>query len=305
MQRVFLFYDHISCFSSPPLKFSSRHGDNCQIYREGSQAKRTESFCKGIVFSDRPVEAGERICLRLTELSIRWSGVLRLGFSNHDPTTIQAPLPKYACPDLTGKPGFWAKALAEKYAESNSLIHYYFTSNGDVHYGINGVDKGVFFSGVEARQPLWMMIDLYGNCTAIELVDMRRSLNNFPERDAAVTEVVSEDEPDDDDADTVENVSNALNNLTVHHDDADEAVEEDDDLNAAVLASQLQHYRNVSFRRLSFHPTMGANLSINRARTIAWRHEDEYSGGYVFSSEPVRLGERVVVQVSIIMTISE
>ena len=40
--------------------------------------------------------------------------------------TIQS-LPKYACPDLTGKPGFWAKALAEKYAESNALIHFYFT----------------------------------------------------------------------------------------------------------------------------------------------------------------------------------
>ena len=34
----------------------------------------------GIVFSDRPVEVGERVCIRLTELSIRWSGVLRLGF---------------------------------------------------------------------------------------------------------------------------------------------------------------------------------------------------------------------------------
>ena len=34
-------------FSSPPLKFSSRHGDNCQILRDGSQAKRAESFCKG------------------------------------------------------------------------------------------------------------------------------------------------------------------------------------------------------------------------------------------------------------------
>ena len=197
---------------------------------------------------------------------------------------------KYACPDLTGKPGFWAKALAEKYAESNSLIHYYFSSSGDVHYGINGVDKGLFFSGVDARQPLWMMIDLYGNCTAIELVDMRRSLNNFT--DNRELETVSDDEEDTDN--TVENVSNALNNLTVNHDDDDQ---EDDDLNAAVLSSQLQHYRNINFRRMIFHTTLGTNLNINRSRTIAWRQEDEYSGGYVFSGESVRLGERTVVQV--------
>ena len=71
--------------------------------------------------------------------------------------TIQS-LPKYACPDLTGKPGFWAKALAEKYAESNALIHFYFTSNGDVHYGVNGVDKGIFFSGLDTRyQEIFLM----------------------------------------------------------------------------------------------------------------------------------------------------
>ena len=79
--------------SHPPLKFNQRHGDNCSIVREGSQARRSDSFCKGIVFSDRPVEVGERVCVRLTELSIRWSGVLRLGFTQHNPAEIQA-LPK-------------------------------------------------------------------------------------------------------------------------------------------------------------------------------------------------------------------
>ena len=59
---------------------------------------------------------------------------------------------RYACPDLTGKPGYWAKALTERYAESNALIHYYFTTGGDVHFGVNGVDKGLFFSGLDTRQ---------------------------------------------------------------------------------------------------------------------------------------------------------
>ena len=59
------------------------------------------------------MECYERVGIRLTELSIRWSGVLRVGFTSHNPDTIQN-LPKYACPDLTGKPGYWAKALAER-----------------------------------------------------------------------------------------------------------------------------------------------------------------------------------------------
>jgi len=274
--------------STPPLKFNSRHGDNCQILREGSQAKRAESFCKGIVFSDRPVEVGERVSIRLTELSIRWSGVLRLGFCSQDPATIQS-LPKYACPDLTGKPGFWAKALAEKYAESNALIHYYFTNNGDVHYGVNGIDKGLFFSGVDTRQPLWCMIDLYGNCTSIELVDMRRSLNNFVEQDFSIDNNSDESAVETpDNTDTVENVSNALNNLTVDN---------NEDMDNEVASAQLRHYSNVQFLPLSYHVTKGINISLNDSQTIAWRHDDEYSNGYVFTSEPVRLGQTIVVQI--------
>ena len=38
-------------------------------------------------------------------------------------------------------------------------------------------------------------------------------------------------------------------------------------------------------------------MSLNGCSSIAWRHEDEYSAGYVFTSSPVSLGERVVVQI--------
>ena len=56
---------------------------------------------------------------------------------------------------------------------------------------------------------------------------------------------------------------------------------------------------NLSFklRPLSFHTSTGPNLSLNGCSSIAWRHEDEYSAGYVFTSSSVTLGERVVVQI--------
>ena len=91
-------------------------------------------------------------------------------------------MPKYACPDLTNKSGYWAKALPDRSLEPNAVIHYYVSSHGEVHFGINGGDLGVFFTGIDIRQPLWAMIDLYGNCTSIELADSRRSMNNFSNR---------------------------------------------------------------------------------------------------------------------------
>ena len=121
----------------------------------------------------------ERVCIRIADLNSRWNGVLRIGFSAHDPASLPRPLPKYACPDLTSKPGYWAKALSERCVGMNKLIHYHVSGNGDVHFGIDGEDLGVFFSGVDTRTPLWALIDLYGNCTTIELVDTRKHVSNI------------------------------------------------------------------------------------------------------------------------------
>jgi len=271
--------------SSGPLKFSTKFGENCAIYRDGSVAKRTESFCKGILFSDRPVECGERVCIRLTELSIRWSGVLRLGFTSHNPQTLQA-LPKYACPDLTSKPGYWAKALTERYAESNSLIYYYYTANGDVYFGVNGCEKGLFFSGVDTRHPLWCLVDLYGNCTAIELVDMRRILNNYAQQEEEDLEDEAEEieEAEAPAQDDHENLINDLDALNL-------------DPNSNESEAPLIFNSIFTFRLLKFHNSTGPNVSINGSSTIAWRHNDEYSNGYVFVNEPIRHEERIVVQI--------
>jgi len=169
-------------YDMPPLNFHTSHGDNITLSNDGAVATRRESYCKGVLFSHRPVIVGERVCLKICNLSTRWSGVIRVGFSAHDPTNLQGRLPKYACPDLTNKNGYWAKALPDRSLETNAVIHYYVSSHGEVHFGINGGDLGVFFTGIDTRQPLWALIDLYGNCTEIELVDSRRSMNNFSNR---------------------------------------------------------------------------------------------------------------------------
>jgi len=232
------------------------------------------------LFSDRPVEVGERACIRLTELSIRWSGVIRLGFTSHDPTSIQT-LPKYVCPDLTSKPGYWAKALGERYSESNQLIHYYFTNNGDVYFGVNGVDKGLFFSGVDTRKPLWCLIDLYGNCTAIEMIDMRRSLNNFTPDENNSTPTVT-DQAEEVLVSSIDSNTLNLNNLTINNDH---------------LTVPLRFNSMSTFRPLTFHQTTGMNICLGMSRSLAWRHDDEYSNGYVFTGENISVGERIVVQI--------
>ena len=62
---------HSPNYDLPPLRFHAKHGDNIVVTADGGKAVRAESFCKGIVFSNRPVMVGERVCIRLTDLSDR------------------------------------------------------------------------------------------------------------------------------------------------------------------------------------------------------------------------------------------
>ena len=113
---------------------------------------RVESFCKAIVFTHRPVRVNEKIFIRFVEKAESWSGSIRFGFSSVDPRLLAGNLPKYACPDLTQKDGFWAKALSERCVTTvDTRIHYSVLANGDVHFGFNGQDLGVFFTGVDTR----------------------------------------------------------------------------------------------------------------------------------------------------------
>ncbi len=156
----------------PPILFHAVHGENIRLSSDAAIANRSDSFCKGICFSNRPIRINERVCIKFCEISSSWSGAVRFGFTTNDPNNYRSGLPKYACPDLTNKPGNWAKALGERFAVRDYILFFYVTELGDVHYGINGEERGIFFSGVSTNCPLWALIDVYGNTVAIESVGM-------------------------------------------------------------------------------------------------------------------------------------
>lgn len=291
----------------PPLTFHQICGDNVRIQESGRVARRVESFCKGIAFSARPVNIGERVCVRLLEISTNWSGVIRFGFTSQDPAGLRDALPKYACPDLTNKPGYWAKALSERFAEQGLVLFYYVTSTGDVHFGINGEERGVFFGGVDTRCPLYALVDVYGNSTAAEFLDPLAQLNNRtrivndltpgpavnsrvlpqPAPVAPVAPIAPIPPPPRPDA-GMERLQPSMAQLALNPRDTPR-------ISPDVLP--LRYYNHTAFSALPFHRVCGRNVIMNSERTVATRAETEYSHGYVFSSRPIRPGERMVVQV--------
>ncbi|XP_075222418.1 E3 ubiquitin-protein ligase neur isoform X3 [Lycorma delicatula] len=266
----------------PPLLFHQVHGDNIRVLRDGVVAKRAESFCKGVTFTNRPVKVSEKVYVKFLEVSNNWSGVIRFGFTCNDPNNLRYGLPKYACPDLTNKPGYWAKALAERFCERDTVLFYYVTSAGDVHFGINGEEKGVFFSGVETRNQLWAMIDVYGNSTAIELLDARHQLNNSRR---SISNGVSDSSPDVDRL-----IVPSMAALSMHNSSREEPVD--------VSPPDLRYQQpGIHFTPLLFHRTRGRNVRLSNDRCIATRCDSEFCQGYVFTARPIQLGERILIQV--------
>jgi hypothetical protein len=54
----------------PPLLFHNVHGENIRISRDGTIARRVESFCKGIAFSSRPVKINEKVSVKEVTTSV-------------------------------------------------------------------------------------------------------------------------------------------------------------------------------------------------------------------------------------------
>ena len=220
--------------------FHSIHGENIRLTNNGAVAQRNDSFCKGICFSNRPIRVNERVCIKFTDVSQSWSGALRFGFTTNDPMNYRSPqyLPKYVCPDLTNKPGNWAKALGERFAVRDYVLFFYVNDLGDVHYGINGEERGIFFSGVTTNVPVWALIDIYGNTVAIESVDPRQSMsgrrNSFE----------------------VENIIPSLSTI---------------DINRENREPSPQVYMNTHFQSLPFHKTKGCNIRLSNDRSVDYQ----------------------------------
>ncbi|XP_055640842.1 protein neuralized isoform X2 [Toxorhynchites rutilus septentrionalis] len=281
----------------PPLLFHNVHGDNIRISRDGSVARRYESFCKGVTFSARPVRVNERVCVKFLDISNNWSGVIRFGFTCNDPASLRGNLPKYACPDLTNKPGFWAKALNERYCYRNNVLFYYVTPSGDVHFGINGEEKGVFITDVDARGPLWAVIDVYGNSTAIEFLDSRIYMFQQQQQQHQQPQTAQSQSCGRRSAD--QEIVPHMESLSINQRNQQLLEERPAPANTVANSAASMRYNSPApgLLPLPFHPVRGRNIKFSTDRTVATRTESEFCQGYIFSPRPIKIGERLIIQI--------
>uniref|UniRef100_A0A8B9R4F6 Neuralized E3 ubiquitin protein ligase 1B n=1 Tax=Astyanax mexicanus TaxID=7994 RepID=A0A8B9R4F6_ASTMX len=146
-------------------------GKNIRLDAQLRRATRRNSFCNGITFSQRPVRLYEKLRLRLSGVHTGWSGALRFGFTSLDPGDLTSTdIPKYACPDLVTRPGYWAKALPERLASRDNVLSFWADRHGRVFYSINEAEPVLFHCGLSVSGPLWAIIDIYGITQEVTLL---------------------------------------------------------------------------------------------------------------------------------------
>ena len=248
--------------NSPALEWHPVHGDNISLSENNTVATRRDSFCKSIVFSQRPLMIGEKIWIRLLSVSEQgWKGGLRFGVSGVNPNMwSNSSLPKYLCPDMTSRASVWARAMSDKYVKMGAVVFFYIRANGDLVWGVNGKEKGVFLSGVDISRPVWAVVDVYGSTSSVQLVDPRSSLNNIMSKQT----------------------------LNKKNEDKFKKVIYNQDI--------LRQKRQMTKATFS-QDCCGQNISLSEDGDIATRRETEFCNGYVFLDSPMQPGESLVIRI--------
>ncbi|XP_029020918.1 E3 ubiquitin-protein ligase NEURL1B isoform X2 [Betta splendens] len=288
--------------AEPPRFHPHAKGKNIRLDGQLRRATRRSSFCNGVTFSHRPVHLYEKVRLRLTGVHTGWSGALRFGFTSLDPGELDAAdIPKYACPDLVTRPGYWAKALPERLALKDNVLAFWADRHGRVFYSINEGEPILFHCGLSIGCPLWAIVDIYGITQEVTLLEsaFAESVGSSCLSAARLSAYLPQSSHDS---------ANYSNNRL-----------ESDQAAAAKMATlQLSSYAQLIpsasgaasaaprpargppaplDNDLRFHPVRGADVILSADRSAACTQFLDSSRTLVFSDRPLHVGEALYVEV--------
>ncbi|KAM6954435.1 E3 ubiquitin-protein ligase NEURL3 [Aplochiton taeniatus] len=158
-----------------PLTFHSEAIGELVTLSSGDRLaqRAADSFRNGLVFTSRPVRVRERVRLRVEGCEAGWHGAMRVGFTTVDP--VGRALPSLAIPDLTQVPGHWAAPVPESYCLPGSQLEFWVSYGGTIYFRADSGRQNKLLEGVDLSQPLWALIDLYGQTCAVLLLDSKEN----------------------------------------------------------------------------------------------------------------------------------
>ncbi|KAM9356759.1 E3 ubiquitin-protein ligase NEURL1B [Symphorus nematophorus] len=289
-------------------------GKNIRLDGQLRRATRKNSFCNGITFSHRPVHLYEKVRLRLTGVHTGWSGALRFGFTSLDPSELVATdIPKYACPDLVTRPGYWAKALPERLALKDNVLSFWADRHGRVFYSINDGEPILFHCGLSIGCPLWAIIDIYGITQEVTLLESTFAesvgssclsaarLSAYLPQSSHDSANYSNNQLENNQAAAAKMANLQLNNYTqlipCCSSTSSSSTPSSSASTGFSVPRVVRGLPSPLDNDLHFHPIRGSDVILSADRSAACIHFLDSSQTLVFSDRPLHVGETLYVEV--------
>ncbi|RZC35723.1 zf-C3HC4 3 and/or Neuralized domain containing protein [Asbolus verrucosus] len=170
----------------PDLRFHNVHSKGIKISQDGTLARRIEPF--GFVFTSRPVIIDEVITIKFMEVTNRTTEAFAFCFgvtSTNPSDTSFEDIRDFTYLDLIKNLGYLALPLDKKVcATRNTVLSFWINSSGQMHYLINGEEKGKFGKKIEMKTPQWALIYFFESPISIKLLT-----NPTPKREDSETKM--------------------------------------------------------------------------------------------------------------------
>ncbi|XP_063784143.1 E3 ubiquitin-protein ligase NEURL1B isoform X4 [Pseudophryne corroboree] len=277
-------------------------GKNIRLDTHGRKAVRRNSFCNGITFTSRPIHLYEKVRLKLISVHHGWSGALRFGFTNHDPAQMKSEdIPKYACPDLVTRPGYWAKALPERFAQRDNILAFWVDRHGRVFYSVNDEEPILFHCGVKVSSPLWALIDVYGITQEVQILDSMFAETMPPGRlsNPRLSTCLPQSSHDSANFNNNELENNQVVAKIANLNLSRVPPPPTDNHTIPCCSNRRQRAQGMPTlldMELHFHPTRGADITLSPDRTVAYTNWQESNRTLVFTDRPVHIGETLFIE---------
>ena len=117
-----------------PVRFHKCHGQNIRLLDNGEVSFRECSFANGITFSEKPLQPMEIFLIEIEKTERGWSGHLRIGLTQLNPSKHDKDLPQFAVPDLSEMGNTWVCAVSQSHNKVVDFEHEPVSIFGDGEY---------------------------------------------------------------------------------------------------------------------------------------------------------------------------
>lgn len=133
----------------------------------------------GICFTNRPLQIGETIYLRVAETHAKWSCSMDFGVTNTNPSDMVFHQTKYIF--LVRK--VETSKLLNYLPGYNDVLCFTLNSNATLSYSVNDIiQRTLSLEKVSIKDPVWLCFELCGKTRAIEISNKKPKttpLNSF------------------------------------------------------------------------------------------------------------------------------